>query len=238
MFNQTQAFREYLHRREVAIVSEKSNERPASDLFNDKTFYRKFTDDLSSAKKEVIIYSPFVTKFRTDFYKPIIEKLRERNIEIFIFTRPLEEYDSIFRPQIEYALNNFEKQGVCIFYLGKYIHEKVAIIDREILWEGSLNILSHRASREMMRRTPCEQSAMQVLSYLSLDKKLAEGYKLIYERLCHNLKDNAKNISRSKIRIFFLGLAIPIVTLLVIFFLKEISPLFRWVSMILKFFGA
>jgi len=238
MFNRTQAFREYLHRREVSIESEKSTKRPTSDLFNEKTFYRKFTDDLLSAKKEVIIYSPFVTKFRTDFYKPIIEKLRNRNIEIFIFTRPLEEYDSLFRPQIEHTLNNYEKQGVCIFYLGKYIHEKVAIIDREILWEGSLNILSHRASREMMRRIPDEQSAMQVISYLGLDKKLAEGYKLIYERLCQNLKSNVCDIFRSKIRLFFMGLAIPIVILLVIFLLKEICLSFRWISIMLKFFGA
>jgi len=223
MFNQTQAFKEYLHRREDAIKSEKSNERPASDLFNEKTFYHIFTDDLLSAKKEVIIYSPFVTKFRTDFYKPIIEKLRHRNIEIFIFTRPLEENDTIFRPQIEHAMNNYEKQGVTIFYLGKYIHEKVAIIDREILWEGSLNILSHRASKEMMRRTADEDSAMQVISYLNLNNKLAEGYKFVYERLCRNLTEKSGQDHKTKVYIFVLGLVIPIIIYLILSNLASIK---------------
>ena len=34
----------------------------------------------------------------------------------------------------------------------KGIHQKVAIIDDRICWEGSLNILSFANSRELMRR--------------------------------------------------------------------------------------
>lgn len=236
MFNQTQAFREYLDRRQSAIDSEKPKE--TSNLFNEKTFYKAFTNDLLAAEKEVIIYSPFVAKFRTDELKQTIEKLRKRNIEIFIFTRPTSEYEIIFQPQIECALKRYEDLGVSIFYLGGSIHEKVAIIDREILWEGSLNILSQRASKEIMRRTSSEDSAMQVISYLSLDKKLAEGYKMIYERLCQNLKANSAHDFRSKIRLFLLGLTVPAIILLVIIFVKEICPLFQWLLVILKFLSA
>ena len=131
MFNQTSVFKEYLHRRENAIKLEKSKELSTSDLFNEKTFYRAFVNDMLEAQKEVIIYSPFVTKFRTDFFKQTFEKLRKRNIEIFIFTRPIEEYDSFIRPQIQCVLQRFEDQGVCVFYLSGFIHEKVAIIDPE-----------------------------------------------------------------------------------------------------------
>lgn len=210
MLNQTQAFREYLKNRQDSIDSEKSQVGQARDLFNEKTFYKAFEKDLLEAKKEVVIYSPFVTKFRTDFYKPIIEKLRSRNIEIFIFTRPIEEYETMFQPQIQCALKRYEEMGVCIFYPSKYIHEKVAIIDREILYEGSLNILSHRASKEMMRRTIGEESAIQVLHYLGLNKSLAEGYKSIYERLCQNLTTNSKQNFKQKTCIFLFGFIIAI----------------------------
>ena len=216
MFNQTQAFKEYLVRRDESINSEKLQERQNNNLFDEKNFYRSFINDMLSAKKEVIIYSPFVSKFRTDFFKSTIEKLRHRNIEIFIFTRPTSEYDSLFQPQIECALKRYEDQGVNIFYLEGSIHEKMAIIDREILWEGSLNILSQRASKEMMRRTESEDSAMQVLLYLGLNQKLAESYKLMYERLYQNLKIEKRQGIQLKARIFLFGLALPVAAWLLV----------------------
>ena len=237
MLNQTQAFKGYLHNREIAINSEKSNERPISDLHNEKTFYRAFTNDLLSAKKEVIIHSPFVSKFRTNFYKPIIEKLRNRNVEILIFTRPIEEYDNIIQPQISCALKRYEEMGVCIFYPGRYIHQKVAIIDREILWEGSLNILSHRASQEMMRRTVGENSAMQVVHYLGLDRSLAEGYKLKYEKLYRSLMANSRQNLRMKMYLFLIGLVIPILTCLFIYLRGMIlSGRIEFIASIIKLF--
>jgi len=217
MFNQTVAFRQYLANRHDQIDSGKSKEAQVSNLFNEKNFYRSFINDMLSAKKEIIIYSPFVSKFRTDFFKSTIEKLRHRNIEIFIFTRPTSEYDSLFQPQIECALKRYEDQGVNIFYLEGSIHEKLAIIDREILWEGSLNILSQRASKEIMRRTENEDSAMQVLLYLGLNKKLAESYKLMYERLYQNLKIDRIQGIRLKARLFLFGLAVPVVAWLLIY---------------------
>lgn len=221
------SFREYLKRREVAIDSEKSQELQNRDLFNEKTFYRTFVSDMLDAKKEIIIYSPFVTKFRTDFFKQTITKLRKRNVEIFIFTRPIEEYDSLLQPQIQVALDSYEEQGVNVFYLEGSIHEKVAIIDREILWEGSLNILSQRASREIMRRTADDNSAMKIISYLGLNKKLAEGYKQRYEKLCRNLIINSRQNYKMKIRIFFLGLAVPIIISWMICFIKSMIFLLR-----------
>jgi len=232
MFNHTLAFREYLNRRQSIIDSEKPKE--ANNLFNEKTFYRAFTNDLLNAKKEVIIYSPFVSKFRTDFFKSTIENLRHRNIEIFIFTRPIEEHDSIHQPQIECALKNYEDAGVTIFYLSGSIHEKIAIVDREILWEGSLNILSQRSSKEMMRRILNENSATQVMSCLGLNKKLAESYKLKYERLYRNLLTNSGQNYKNSIRIFLFGLTIPVVVWLVFSNFREIVFFLQFILNMIK----
>ena len=219
MLSQAQTFKQFLARRQEVINNQKSPESQASSLYNESTFYYTFIKDMLSAKKEVIIYSPFVAKFRTDFLKPTIEKLRDRNVEVFIFTRPIEEYDNIIQTQIECALKRFEEMGVCVYYPGRYIHEKVAIIDREILWEGSLNILSHRASNEMMRRTLSGDSAMQVMHYLRLNNKLAEGYKEKYEKMYRSLINNSKRNLRLKRKLFLLGMAIPTAVWLLILIL-------------------
>jgi len=205
MISYQKAFRNLLKRRDEAIKNEKSQELK-TNLFNETNFYPAFVSDALSAKKEVIIYSPFVSKHRTVFLKTTIQKLRDRNIDVFIFTRPLEEYENIIRPQIEVALKRLEEIGVSVFHPGRYIHEKVAIIDRQILWEGSLNILSHRASNEMMRRIDDPESAVEVINHIKVGKSLAEAYKIKYENMYRDLVQNDYASMKIKIRFFLLGI--------------------------------
>jgi phosphatidylserine/phosphatidylglycerophosphate/cardiolipin synthase-like enzyme len=237
MFNQTVEFRKYLRNRDEQINAEKAKDSKIRNLFNEKNFYQEFTRDLLAARKEVIIYSPFASKFRTDDLKATIDRLRKRNIEVFIFTRPISDYESIFQPQIECSLKRYKDIGVNIYYLGGNIHEKVAIIDREILWEGSLNILSQRASKEMMRKVSDEESAMQIIAYLGLNKMIAETYKTMYEKMYRSLVTNSEKNTKLKIKIFITGLAVPIIVWLVFTIIKEISPFLKWVELLTKASG-
>jgi phosphatidylserine/phosphatidylglycerophosphate/cardiolipin synthase-like enzyme len=179
------------------------------NLFNEKTFYSAFVKDMLAAQKEVVIYSPFISKFRSEFFRLTFTELRRRNIPVFIFTRPIEEHDYLARAEIACALKDYEESGAQIAYLPGFVHEKLAIIDREILWEGSLNILSQRQSREIMRRISDETSARETVSYLGLDKKLAEAYKFQYERLYHNMAKNLEENKLFKIKLFFSGVLFP-----------------------------
>jgi phosphatidylserine/phosphatidylglycerophosphate/cardiolipin synthase-like enzyme len=181
------------------------------NLFNEKTFYSTFISDMLNAEKEVIIYCPFISKYRQEYFSNTLKKLRRKNIPVFIFTRPLEEHEYLLRSEISCALKGYEEMGVDIFYLSGSIHEKVAIIDRNILWEGSLNILSQRSSREMMHRIQDEKHANEVMLYLGINKQLAEGYKNKYERLYKNLVYNDRENRKEKVVIFFTGVIIPMV---------------------------
>jgi len=207
------AYRNHLRNLQNEIDSKKLKELQTLDLFNEKTFYRAFTKDLFESKKEIIIYSPFVSKFRSEHFRRTFQALRKRNIAVFIFTRPIEEVDYLMRDEVKCALKDCEELGACIIYLPGLIHQKVAVIDRTILWEGSLNILSQRESKEMMRRTADEDIAMQVMSYLQLKKPLAENYKNQYERLCRNLAENTRHRRKLNIRYLFTGILVPVMTL-------------------------
>ena len=52
----------------------------------------------------------------------------------------------------------------------KLFHRKLAIIDRKILWEGSLNILSQSHSRELMRRIEDRETTLETFNFLKLGK--------------------------------------------------------------------
>ena len=179
-----------------------------SRLFDERTFYPAFTKDLFSAKKEVIIYSPFVSMYRTDRFEAVVGRLTDRNVEVFIFTRPEDEYEPGQQEQARLILNHYEILGAHVYRLPGYVHAKAAVIDRTILWDGSLNILSQRESKEMMRRTEGETAARQVINYLGLNGKLLEAYRLKDERLSGLLGTRRK--CRSVVPFFFLSLAIVV----------------------------
>lgn len=47
---------------------------------------------------------------------------------------------------------------------------EMAILDRQVLWEGSLNILSQSNSREIMRRIQGEDHAQEMFEFLKLGR--------------------------------------------------------------------
>ena len=144
-----------------------------SSLFNEKTFYDQFLFDLRNCKNEVIIESPFITTSRMSAFFPIFSKLLDKGVNIYIVTRDPEEHESYaLKTQAEKVICEFEKIGVQTLLSGGNHHRKLAILDREILWEGSLNILSQNNSREIMRRIDDEALTLQMFKFLRLGKEI------------------------------------------------------------------
>jgi phosphatidylserine/phosphatidylglycerophosphate/cardiolipin synthase-like enzyme len=232
---QSPAFRQYLLNKQNAVDAEKLHELKNDRLFNEKTFYPAFVKDMLAAKNEVIIYCPFITKFRAEFFRGTLRKLKDRNVSVFIFTRPLEEHDYLSRSEISCALSDYEELGVSIISLPGSIHAKVAIIDREILWEGSLNILSQRTSQEIMKRIADKNSAMQIMTYLCLNKKMIESYKLKYERLCQSLKAGVKHDFKLKVLILVVGIVIAVTARWLFVILKAMMLLLKGIMDLIYF---
>jgi phosphatidylserine/phosphatidylglycerophosphate/cardiolipin synthase-like enzyme len=140
-----------------------------SDLLTQDDFYNTFTNDLLRAKQEVIIESPFITFKRLDHLLPVFRKLICRNVRILINTKSSEEQDADYSWQTKKCFAILLETGVEVFVTGGH-HRKIAIIDREILYEGSLNILSQNDSCEIMRRIHSKQLAMQMIDFINSSK--------------------------------------------------------------------
>ncbi len=141
-----------------------------SSLFDEKTFYGAFTSDLLRANQEVIIESPYITKERMKYFHPILSRLLENGVKIYIFTRNPKEHDLVMAIQAEPEIQNFELLGIQTFICTGNHHRKLAIIDRKILWEGSLNILSQNYSREIMRRIEEEKVTLEMFEFLKFQR--------------------------------------------------------------------
>jgi|SRR5438034_7996268 len=141
-------------------------------LFDEKTFYQKFISDLENCKDEVIIESPYITSERMKTFDRVFKKLLERKVKIYIITRDPKEHYEGMEVQSEAEIRKFESIGIqALLCIGNH-HRKLAILDRKILWEGSLNILSQTYSREIMRRIEETEIALQMFHFLKLSNFL------------------------------------------------------------------
>jgi phosphatidylserine/phosphatidylglycerophosphate/cardiolipin synthase-like enzyme len=138
-----------------------------SQLYNEQTFYQAFVRDLNACTHEAVIESPFITSNRVASLLPIFKKMRSRNVRIFVNTRHPAEHEAPYAIQAAHAINQFQDIGVQVLFTGK-LHRKIAVFDRRILWEGSLNILSQNDSCEVMRRVESVKLAWQMIQYIKL----------------------------------------------------------------------
>lgn len=143
-----------------------------SRLFDEKSFYSQFIEDLLECKNEIIIESPFITSSRMNGFRSVFEKILKKGVKVYVFTRDPREHDYEMAYQAEMEIQNFEKIGVQTLLCTGNHHRKLAILDRQILWEGSLNILSQAYSREIMRRIKNEAITLQTFDFLQLQRFL------------------------------------------------------------------
>ena len=139
----------------------------SSRLYDNTSFYKAFKKDLKHAQFNVIIESPFITTRRIEELMPLLRKLRQRGVRVTVNTRDPKEHDVEYEHQARLAIHEMQELGVAVLYTVRH-HRKLAIIDGEILYEGSLNILSQIDSCEIMRRTVSEQLAWQMIESTGL----------------------------------------------------------------------
>lgn len=143
----------------------------SSALYDQNTFSKAFIRDLYSCQTELIIESPFITSKRMEVFLPIFAKLRQRDVCIVVNTRNPDDHEDNYRIQALDAVAIMQSHGVTVLYTTGH-HRKLAIIDNQITWEGSLNILSFNDSCEIMRRITSAVIANQLLSFSGLQKYL------------------------------------------------------------------
>lgn len=121
-------------------------------LFDGPGFERAVRTDISHAKESTVLFSGFVTPVRVAALGDLFRLKISEGVAIRCVTRPPHLNGSLDQTQGEQALNMLESIG-CVVDLRAKIHEKIVLIDKEIVWNGSLNILSHnhRTDESMTR---------------------------------------------------------------------------------------
>ena len=160
---------------EEILSTPKHTQRPISgDLFTERNFWAQFFQDLKVVKDRLIILSPFLAVRRSSVLMNYFQSMRDRGIDIRIFTRPKNQQTGKMVEQADIVIEQLRRIG-CKVIEKRSMHQKVAILDNTVLWEGSLNILSHQESGEQMRRFEGTATVEEIIRDLELEEEKAAG---------------------------------------------------------------
>ena len=155
-------------------VTAPTREPVSGDLYTERNFWAQFFQDLKTVKERVIILSPFLSIRRSSMFMDYFQAMIRRGTEIKIYTRPINQQVGEMANQADVVIRQLRSIGANVIER-RNMHQKVAILDNAIAWEGSLNILSHRDTGEHMRRFECPSAIEEIVRNLELEEENAVG---------------------------------------------------------------
>lgn len=121
------------------------------DVYNEDSFIEQFKTDLRRAKGLVICLSPFISSRRVETFEKEFKACVRRGVRLCILTQAPRYADDPSIARTEAGGEMLQDLGAHFTYRPA-VHEKMAVIDETILWEGSLNFLSHLDTSERVNR--------------------------------------------------------------------------------------
>jgi len=147
-------------------------------LFNENNFESTFENDLKKAKKQIIIFSAFCTENRIAHWGDLLKKKQDEGVKIRIITRGPASQGALKETAIN-GIKSLIRLKINVD-LRRDIHQKMVFIDDDILWNGSLNVLSYggksQQAETFWRHPPskalCARAAKSLLyKTVNIDKK-------------------------------------------------------------------
>jgi hypothetical protein len=135
-----------------------------TELFDDRTFYEQFLEDIQAAKRRVIIFSPFLSSERVRQLVSIFSRKHLEGIHITAFTA----LSTNNNPTYSAGAKLLVKAGVELRTVSG-MHEKLVIIDDDIVYAGSLNVLSHVGTTEFMGRRKSIGLVKKIVQFKNID---------------------------------------------------------------------
>ena len=120
-------------------------------IYDGKSFYTVYCQDIKSAHKEVLIVCPFMRKNRIFQLSRTLIKAKQNGVSMTVITRPPEDFKESERNIVKDNTALLQSYGVNVIYKSDF-HQKFTVIDNKIVWYGSVNFLSFGTNEESIMR--------------------------------------------------------------------------------------
>ncbi len=137
---------------------------PQNAIYDYLSYKRIYDEDLVNANHEIIISSPWINQWKVREIIGQITSLQEKNksVKIHVLTLPPES-NRTYVSETKEALNSLAMAGVNI-HLSTNCHERFAIIDKQTVWYGSINLLAKEMEDDNIIRIESKEIAEELLT--------------------------------------------------------------------------
>jgi len=142
------------------VTAEDMSDHSVNIIFDHHNFQPVYENDLAAAEKEIAIVSPFATKRRLRQAMPSMKAALQKQVKVIAMTRPAGDCKDGAALQALFA--EMESMRISLVFKSG-IHQKFAIIDRRIVWYGSVNLLGYGRSEETLMRLESAAIAGELL---------------------------------------------------------------------------
>ena len=111
-------------------------------IYDSETYSEVFRGDIINAKAEVMISSPYVSTPGSERLIHNFSAMKSKDASISLITYPASHYSDDIKDRIENIHNRLNMAGIKVSFVD-YIPSRYAVIDKEILWYGSMNLVSN-----------------------------------------------------------------------------------------------
>ena len=145
--------------------TESSAESETKDLFYDeKTYEKALLEDIRAVKKEIIIVSPRLHSGKVKRFLDVLLDAHGRGVSVCIHTKNLDELKLDMQEGARAAAALLEEYNFSVEYKPG-LYQKLAVIDNEIVWYGSMDLLAYSRSEENFMRVKDSYVAGELISF-------------------------------------------------------------------------
>lgn len=131
-------------------------------IFDSESYNQVYEKDLQEANREIIISSPGINQSKI---KQLIMRLKvrqEAGVSITVITLSPDGYPESRIAKTKELIDNLRSVGITVKEK-KMMHEHFAVIDQEIVWYGSMNLLSREKEDDNLMRVVSKEVAQELM---------------------------------------------------------------------------
>lgn len=144
------------------VIVEKQN---TNAIFDMDTYEKVYKRDLLEASKDVIISSPVLNQAKINSFVKLIEQRQKDGVKMIVVTLNPEVYEVYPEEKVEDTkalVQTLENCGIKVM-LKDHMHEHFAIINYEVIWYESMNLLSRARADDNTIRVRSKDTVQELL---------------------------------------------------------------------------
>lgn len=131
-------------------------------IFDKESYKEIYEKDLQEASHEIVISSPGLNEAKVKRLISLTKQIQEKGVKIVVLTLKPEVYPENHIEAERKLVSELQNVGIWI-ELRETMHEHYAVLDGEIVWYGSMNLLSREKEEDNLMRVVSKEIALELL---------------------------------------------------------------------------